>query len=61
MLIYVFTDVFLYKNITTNKGKNLTRIKFVSEVHYALYTYHVSAQISLITMTSLHKHCDFNG
>ena len=29
MLIYVFTDVFLYQNITTNKGKNLSWIKFV--------------------------------
>ena len=29
MLIYVFTDVLLYQNITTNKGKNLSWIKFV--------------------------------
>ena len=29
MLIYTFTDVFLYQNITTNKGKNLSWIKFV--------------------------------
>ena len=36
MLIYVYTDVFLYQNITTNKGKNLSWIKFVSEVDYAL-------------------------
>ena len=52
MFIYVFTDVFLYQNITTNKGKNLTWIKFVFRVHYALYIYHVFAQISLITMPS---------
>ena len=31
MLIYVFTDVFLYKNITTNKGKNLSLIKVVTD------------------------------
>ena len=29
MLVYVFTDVFLYQNITTNKGKNLYWMKFV--------------------------------
>ena len=29
MLIYVFTDVFLYQNITTNKVNNLSWIKFV--------------------------------
>ena len=29
MLIYVFTDVFLYQNIMTNKGKSLSWIKFV--------------------------------
>ena len=29
MLIYVITDVFLYQNITTTKGKNLSWIKFV--------------------------------
>ena len=29
MLVYVFTDVFLYQNIATNKGKNLYWIKFV--------------------------------
>ena len=29
MLIYIFTDVFLYQNITTNKGKNVSWIKFV--------------------------------
>ena len=59
MLIYVYTGVFLYQNITTNKGKNLSRIKFVSEVDYALYIYHVLAQISLITMTSLRKTLQF--
>ena len=29
MFIYVFTDVFLYQNITSNKGRNLSWIKFV--------------------------------
>ena len=52
VLIYVFTKIFLYQNITTNKGKNLSWIKLFSEVHYALYIYHAFAQISLITMTS---------
>ena len=29
MLVYVFTDVFLYQSITTNTGKNIYWIKFV--------------------------------
>ena len=37
MLIYVYTDVFLYPNITTIKGKDFSWIKCVSVVHNALY------------------------
>ena len=60
MLIYAFTDVFLYQNITTNKGKNLSWIKFVLKSPLcSLYLHHVFSQISLITMTSLGKTLQF--
>ena len=48
MLIYVFTDVFLYQNIATNKGKNLSWIKFVFRSPLCSLYLHVFAQISLI-------------
>ena len=60
MLIYGFTDVFLYENIITNKIRTYPGLCLFSEVHYALYIYHVFAQISFITLTSS-KHSNFNG
>ena len=38
MLIYVFTDVFLYENIITNKVRTYPGLCLFLEVHYALYT-----------------------
>ena len=59
MLIYVITDVFLYQNITTTKGRTFPGLSLFSEVHYSLYIYHIFAQISLITMTSIRKTLKF--